>query len=204
LEKQMHAVFTSDLASSTENSRQLTRLRAYLTELRAAIDVRLRNQSDISAPPVDDSRMATGLRVPSMPPLDAAKENGTIALLPTERMRICNRIALQRDFQQTALDGWLLSVDAFAAFHERFVDSRGGPGFGRVAAGPAVRSLSQADLAAYMEVVAALIKKTDSLIIRNQVFEAECRAVLSGVRGEEELTRTVSEQFSFPGAARYQ
>jgi hypothetical protein len=143
LEKQMHEVFTSDLASSTENSRQLIRLRAYLTELRAAIIARSQNQSDISAPPVDDSRMATSLRVPSMAPLDASRENGTIALLSTERMRIYNRIALQRGFQQTALDGWLTTVDPFAAFHERFVDSRGGPGFGRVAAGPPVRALSQ-------------------------------------------------------------
>jgi hypothetical protein len=41
LEEQMRAVFTSDLASSAENSRQLVRLRAYLTELRAAIITRL-------------------------------------------------------------------------------------------------------------------------------------------------------------------
>jgi len=167
----MHEVFTSDLASSTENSRQLIRLRAYLTELRAAIIARSQNQSDISAPPVDDSRMATSLRVPSMAPLDASRENGTIALLSTERMRIYNRIALQRGFQQTALDGWLTTVDAFAAFHERFVDSRGGPGFGRVAAGPPVRALSQTDLAAYIDVVVAMIKKTDSLIIRSQVLK---------------------------------
>jgi hypothetical protein len=165
---------------------------------------RLQSQSDISAPPVDDSRMATSLRVPSMAPLDAAKQNGTIALLSTERMRIYNRIALQRDFQQTALDSWLVSVDAFSAFHERFVDSQGGPGFGRVATGPQVRTLPQADLTEYLNVVAALIKKTDSLIIRNLVFEAECRVVLNGVRNEEELTRIVAEQFSFPGSSRYQ
>jgi hypothetical protein len=138
LEEQMRGVFTSDLASSAENSRQLVRLRAYLTELRAAIVARLQSQADISAPPVDDSRMATSLRVPSMAPLDAAKQNGTIALLSTERMRIYNRIALQRDFQQTALDSWLLSVDAFSAFHERSVDSEGG--LGLVRSPPARRS----------------------------------------------------------------
>jgi hypothetical protein len=138
------------------------------------------------------------------PPLDAAKQNGTIALLSTERMRVYNRIALQRDFQQTALDSWLVSVDAFSAFHERFADSQGGPGFGRVATGPQVRTLPQTDLTEYLNVVAALIKKTDSLIIRNLVFEAECRVVLNGVRNEEELTRIVAEQFSFPGSSRYQ
>ena len=70
LEEQMRAVFTSDLASSAENSRRLGRLRAYLTELRAAIVARLQGQSDISPPPVDDARMAMNLTVPSMAPLD--------------------------------------------------------------------------------------------------------------------------------------
>jgi hypothetical protein len=46
-------------------------------------------------------------------------------------------------------------------------------------------------------------EKTDSLIIRNQVFEAECRAVLNGVRNEDELIRAVSQQFSFRGTAQY-
>jgi hypothetical protein len=54
-----------------------------------------------------------------------------------------------------------------------------------------------------LNVVAALIKKTDSLITRNRVFEMECRVVLKGVRNEEELTRAVAQQFSFPGS-RYQ
>ena len=87
---------------------------------------------------------------------------------------------------------------------ERFVDSQGGPRFGRIATGPQVRTLPQADLPEYLSVVAALIKKTDSLITRNRVFEAECRVVLSGVRNEEELTRAVAEQFSRPGSSRYQ
>jgi hypothetical protein len=43
--------------------------------------------------------------------------------------------------------------------------------------------------------------QTDSLIIRNRVFEAECRLVLGGVRSEEELTRAMAEQFGFPGSS---
>jgi hypothetical protein len=119
-------------------------------------------------------------------------------------MRIYNRVALQRDFQQTALDSWLVSVDAFSAFHERFADSQGGPGFGRVATGPQIRTLSQAELTEYLTVLSVLIKKTDSLIIRNRVFEAECRVVLNGVHNEDELTRAVAEQFSLPGSSHYQ
>jgi hypothetical protein len=84
------------------------------------------------------------------------------------------------------------------------VDSQGGPGFGRVATGPQVRTLPPADLTEYLSVVGALIKKTDSLIIRNRVFEAECRVVLEGVRNEEELTRAVVEQFSLAGPSHYQ
>ena len=197
LEEQMRGIFTSDLASSAENSKQLLSLRAYLTELRAAIVTRLQGQPGIPAPAVDDSRMATSLVVPSMAPFDAAKQNGTIALLSTERMRIYNRIALQRDFQQTTLDSWLAGVDAFTAFHERFVDSQGGPGFGRIATGPDVRTLSPAELTEYLNVVAALSKKTDSLIIRNRVFEMECRVVLNGVRNEDEFAKALRQQFSF-------
>jgi hypothetical protein len=117
-------------------------------------------------------------------------------------MRIYNRVALQRDFQQTTLDSWLVSVNAFTAFHERFVDSQGGPGFGRIATGPDVRTLSPAELTEYLNVVAALSKKTDSLIIRNRVFEVEFRVVLNGVRNEDEFSKALWQQFSFTEPSR--
>jgi hypothetical protein len=97
----------------------------------------------------------------------------------------------------------LASVDALTAFHERFVDSQGGPGYGRVAAGPQLQTLSPTDLGEYLKVVAALIKKTDSLLIRNRVFELECRAVLNGARNEKELTEQMRRELSAPGASRY-
>jgi hypothetical protein len=62
---------------------------------------------------------------PSFAPYEAAKENGTIALLPAEEIRLFNRIVFQRELYDTERDHWLWSLVDLSAFHERFVDSRG-------------------------------------------------------------------------------
>src|ERR1700732_252259 len=58
LEAEMHAVFESDAKVDDEDFRKLARFRAYLAELRAAIQARLGGQSSPAAPAADDPRMA--------------------------------------------------------------------------------------------------------------------------------------------------
>jgi hypothetical protein len=187
LEEQLHGVFQSDLQHDTENFRQLSAFRAYLVELQAALVARLDRQSSSSQPSVNDSRMATFPAFPSLAPYDAAKENGTIALLSSDRLRIYNRIAFQREIMSTVRERWFDSLASMAAFQERFVDSKGSLEMGNIATAPNIATLSPAELIEYRTIVASAIKMTDLFIARLHLFDLEIQAVLDGVRDEDEL-----------------
>jgi hypothetical protein len=187
LEEQLHGVFRSDLQHDKENFRQLSALRAYLVELQAAIGARLNSQTSSPQPPANDSRMATFPAFPSLAPYDAAKENGTIALLSSDRLRIYNRIAFQREIMSTLREHWFDSLGSIEAFQERFVDSPGSLEMGRVAIAPNIATLSPAELIEYRTIVASAIKTTDLFIARLHLFDLEIQAVLDGVRDEDEM-----------------
>jgi len=181
LEEQLRGVFRSDLQHDTQNFQQLSAFRAYLIQLQAAITARLDRQSSSSQPPVNDSRMATFPAFPSLAPYDAAKENGTIALLSSDRLRIYNRIAFQREIMSTVRERWFDSLTSIEAFQERFVDSPGSLEMGNIA------TLFPAELIEYRTIVASAIKFTDLFIARLHLFDSEIQAVLDGVRDEDEL-----------------
>jgi hypothetical protein len=187
LEEQMHGVFQSDLQHDTENFRQLSAFRAYLVELQTAIAAHLARQSAAPQPPVNDSRMATFPAFPSLAPYDAAKENGTIALLSSERLRIYNRIAFQREIMSTVRERWFDSLGSIEAFQERFVDSPGSLEMDNIAVAPDIATLSPAELTEYRTIVASAIKLTDLFIARLHLFDMEIQAVLDGVRDEDEM-----------------
>jgi hypothetical protein len=187
LEEQMHGVFQSDLQYDTENFRQLSAFRAYLVELQAAVVARLDRQTSSPQPPANDARMATFPSFPSLAPYDAAKENGTIALLSSNRLRIYNRIAFQREIMSTVREHWFDSLRSIEAFQERFVDSPGSLEMGNIAVAPNIATLSPADLTEYRTIVASAIKTTDLFIARLHLFDWEIQAVLDGVRDEDEM-----------------
>jgi hypothetical protein len=187
IEQGMREVFASNLRSDATNFRQLLGLRAYLSALRGAIDDRLHGRPAQGAPPFDDARMATIPVFPSLAPYEAAKTNGTVALLSNDRIGIYNRVAFARELLWTVRDRWFDGLAALAAFHKRYVDSTGSLELGEVVPGPEVKSLAAAELTEYLKVVSDLIQKTDLFYARMHLFDVECRYVLSGVRSEEEL-----------------
>ena len=187
LEEQMHGVFRSDLQHDTENFRQLSAFRAYLVELQAAVVGRLERQTPSPQPPANDARMATFPAFPSLAPYDAAKENGTIALLSSDRLRIYNRVAFQREIMSTVREHWFDSLRSLEAFQERFVDSAGSLEMGNIALAPNIATLSPAELTEYRTVLASTIKTTDLFIARLHLFDLEIQAVLAGVRDEDEM-----------------
>jgi hypothetical protein len=189
LEEQLRGVFESDLQHDADNFQQLSALRAYLVELQAAIVARLHGQSTPPQPAVNDLRMATFPAFPSLAPYDAAKENGTIALLSSNRLRIYNRIAFQREIMSTVREHWFDDLASIGAFQERFVDFPGSLEMGNVAPAPNIATLSPAELIEYRTIVASTIKRTDLFIARLHLFDAEIQAVLNGVRDEDELLR---------------
>ena len=63
------------------------------------------------------------VRFPSLAPYEAAKENGTIALLGSQRIGLYNRIALQRDLLLSVYEHWFEELAAVDAFRKRFTYS---------------------------------------------------------------------------------
>jgi hypothetical protein len=191
LEEQMREVFAGDLQSNAASLEQFDRFREYALQVRAAIIARLEGRQEPAPPPVTDPRMATFATFPSLAPYDAAKENGTVAYLPTARIRIYNRVAFQRELASTAREHWFGGLAALAAFNERYTDSTGNLEMGGLSTAPDLSKLSRPELTEYLSIVAALIKETDLETARIRLFDKECRAVLDGVQDEEALLRAI-------------
>ena len=187
LEEQMRVVFESDLREDANSLRNLRARREYLAELRVAINARLAGDATVPAPSPNDPRMAQYVIFASLAPYEAAKQNGTIAWLPVERMRIYNRVSFARDLQAAVRDHWFEGLAALESFHEKFVDSRDALAMGGTSVGPDLDRLSPADLNTYLGLVATAIKRGDTLSARIELFDFEVRTVLDGVRDEEEL-----------------
>jgi hypothetical protein len=64
---------------------------------------------------------------------------------------------------------------------------------GQVVLAPDLVSLTAADLAEYLTIVSALIKNTELLFARLQLVDKECRAILDGVRDEDDLLDKISK-----------
>jgi hypothetical protein len=192
LEEEMRAVFESDIKVDEEDFRKLARFRAYLAELRVAIQTRVDGQSSPAAPAPDDPRMAILIIYPSLAPYEAAKENGTVALLPTDRLRLYSRISYARDLTGASRDRWYVGLTALASFRERYEDSAGSLGIGEIAKSPELGSLPSTELAEYARIVSASIKETDLVVARLKIFDIECRAILGGARNEFDLIERIS------------
>jgi hypothetical protein len=152
----------------------------------------LHGQPIIAAPAANDERMAAFPAFPSLAPYEAAKENGTVALLSGNRIGIYNRVALASEFAGTVRDHWFEGLSALEAFHERFVHSSGNLSMGQVVIAPNLASLSSVDLTEYLTIVSALIKNTELLFARVYLVDKECRAILNGVRDEDDLLDKIS------------
>ena len=189
LEAQMREVFAGDLQTDATSIEKLGELRTYLLQIRTAISARLDGKEQPLPPPANDPRMASFTIFPTLAPYDAAKENGTVAYLPTARIRIYNRVAFQRELTATVREHWFDGLAALAAFNERYADSTGNLEMGGVSTAPDLTKLSRAELVEYLSVVAALIKKTDLMVGRYHLFDRECQAILDGIRDEDELLR---------------
>jgi len=191
LEAQMLQVFAGDLQSDATSIEEFDGFRDYLFQLRAAIIARLDGKQEPAPPPSNDPRMATFAIFPSLAPYDAAKENGTVAYLPTARIRIYNRVAFQRELAATAREHRFGGLAALAAFNERYTDSIGNLEMGAVSPAPDLTKLARPELTEYIGIVAALIKQTDLETARIRLFDKESRAILDGVQDEETLLKVI-------------
>ncbi len=195
IESQMLTVFQSNLATDAATLGKLGEMRSYLTELQAAISARLQGRAPVSSTPLDYQRLRAFLIFPGLAPYDAAKANGTVAWLPVNRIRIYNRVAFAQALASVVRDRWFLGLGALEEFQEQFVDSTGTLEVGGVAKTPDLATLTPAQLAEYLKLVSALIKRADALTHRLNLLDFEFKAVLDGVPNEDELVRGMKRKF---------
>jgi hypothetical protein len=184
LEEQIREVLSDDTELVATDTTKLAGLRAYLVNLQSAVVARQHGQA-AALPAVDDPRAAITLGLPSLAPYEAAKDNGTIALLSSERIRLYNRIAFQREMLKSLYANWFEDLAATSAFRRRFDYSASDSGPSNVQVDIGV--LSPVELTEYQALLGRLISRIDWLDLRLRLFGAQCRAILGGVRDEREM-----------------
>lgn len=186
LEEQLRETLNDDTHVVGEDIEKLTAFRPYLAEMQAAIVARRHGQASPPGPPADDPRASFTLTLPSLAAYEAAKDNGAVALLSSQRMRLYNRIAFQHELLKAVYTGWFDDLAALGAFGRRFDYSATRNG------APALRvdvdALSPAELIEYQTLTATLMNRVDWMLKRLRIFGNQCRAMLDGARDEKELS----------------
>jgi hypothetical protein len=186
LEEQMHEVLAEDAqVVIPADIRKLAATRAFLVELQTAAAGHREGKAAMALPDPQDPRANIVMRLPSLAPYEAARENGTVALLAPQRIRLYNRLALQHEFLLRVYEHWFDDIAALDSFRHRF-DYAASPG---AIMGVDPAALTPADLTEYQALLGALMSRTDWLILRLGVLGHQSQAILDGIRDETELTR---------------
>jgi hypothetical protein len=191
LEEQMHDVLASDSQYVAFDMRELRDARAYWVELATAIAARRLGQAPKTEPKAGDPRSAIFIRLPRLTPYEAAKLNGTVALLPLERIRLYGRVETMHEFLATATTSWAHALNEVNAFKKRFNFAADSNGMGGVLGHANLSDLSPTELVEYQALIARLLDSADFLISYLRMFDAECRAILDGARHEDDLLDAV-------------
>jgi hypothetical protein len=184
LEVQMHDVFETNENLDARNAANLNTFRTYLADLQKALAAKRQGQSGPAAPDSDDPRSVVPLSIPGLAPYEAAKENGTVALLPPDRIRMYNRIESQGTFLLNTVSRFDNALAAVNSFNARFDQSANGLVLVEIGRVPDFAKLSPAELAELQALIGTLINATDLLTARMAVFSIECRLVLNGARDD--------------------
>jgi hypothetical protein len=110
-----------------------------------------------------------------------------VALLSTQRIRLYNRVALQRDLARSLYERWFEDLADIDAFRKRFDYSLGSS----VRGGIDLASLSPAELTEYQALIGSLMSRVDWMIKRLGIFAAEGQAILDGARDENDLVKSL-------------
>jgi hypothetical protein len=198
LEAQMRQVFLDDLESDDRALHELRVGRDFLADLLVAINARIENRAEKVASP-DIKRLGGYTVSPNLAPFDVAKLNGTAALLPGERLRIFNRIAFGLELLANARRDLYAAMDRLAAFHIRYVDSRGSIQAGESVPGPELDRLTPAELQEYRAIVSTLAKAYDVTIERIRLFDFEASEILAGTPSEKAMIGRMREVWGRQG-----
>ena len=187
LEEQIHAVFEDDLRLIDSDTKRLSDFRSYLANIQSSVAARRRGQQGPPAIRADDTRQSNRIALPSLAPYEAAKENGTVALLSSQHIRLYNRVAFARELLLGVYLNWFEGQGAIEAFQRRFDTSASFSMF----VDPV--TLTPTELTEYQALVGTLLSRTDWMILRLRLFGDVIRGVLNGARDENELTRIMMQ-----------
>jgi hypothetical protein len=188
LENDVHDELRSNLPKDAYTFRQLALLRAYLVELKAAVDAQHAGKLTRTLAALDPRRRMSMI-APSMASWQAAKESGTLALLPSDEIKLYNRFLLQFAYREAAIEDFQQSSFAEQSFEERFGDAPGAFDLGDAESAPDLSSMPAVDLEQYSVVLAKEIKALDRLHVRLKFVDVEDRVLLNGANTEDELVQ---------------
>jgi hypothetical protein len=120
LEEQMRETFVANSELIADDLKKLATLRTYVVDHRLAVDARLEGRS-VPAPPAEtDPRNFNYAPPPDLGAYDAAKANGTVALLSLDKIRLYDRVAVSNEMMQVDFRGFFTAMSALRKFRLRF------------------------------------------------------------------------------------
>lgn len=189
LEIQMRETFEANMRIAEKNLQVLNDLRAYLIELRGAVNARISGGSG-TPPPESDRRNFVFAPPPNLGPYEASKLNGTVSLLDIDRIRTYNRVEFNYGLMQTTFQQFYEVLGEFRAFGDRFNTTNDDQGL--YLPQPNIEELSAQQLVEYQVLIGKTIqlsRRYASQMLSNKVTN---QLMLDGVDDENALTEAVA------------
>jgi hypothetical protein len=188
LEEDLRVEGVRDDAVVQADLRTFAVLRAWLLGLRDQVD-RMRasgGKLKLPYPPKPFLDPDTGKRLPLMTvPSDAAwqtaKESQLVGLLQTPLADVYARFSWQHELLTNSVTAWIANGVEVTGFEDRF-DS--GP-----PSTPDLSRMTVGELGEYSVLLSKNLALMDNMVYRLKLFDAQDRAILNGVRTDEDLLR---------------
>jgi hypothetical protein len=184
LEAQMRETFQSNLTRADSNVRVLNSSRAYLIEMRNAVNARLAGGSD-RGPEASDPRNNVYAPPPNLGSYEASKSNGSVSLLELNRVRLYDRIEFQQDLTLRSFYQFYGALGDVRAFADRF--SHKDEYMSGKLVQPDITRLSPAQLAEYQVLLAKLIQYNRQYANQLAGLRLSYRLMLDGVNDLDTL-----------------
>jgi len=155
LEAQMRETFRSDLRRAESDIRVLNRSRAYLIDLRNAVNSRIAGDP-AQGPDASDPRNNTYAPPLNLGSYEASKSNGSVSLLDLNRVRLYDRIEFQQGLMLRSFHQFYDTLGELRAFADRF--SHKDEYITGKLAQPDIARLSSAQLIEYQVLLAKMIQ----------------------------------------------
>jgi hypothetical protein len=188
-EAQMADTFRANERINAESFTALAKTRQYLAALQAAVVAR--GEGEHVAIP--EAPGYTYVTLPTLGPFEAAEADGTLALLPDERIRLYKRLAYQHEISVNDLEYYRQSIRALRAFRKRQDPS---PAYDKrllfITPAADINRLTLQERIEYMSLIATALEAIDQFVVRMKRLDLQYDAVLNGARDESDLVKAIT------------